>query len=322
MKKCILPILIIAASLGAALAWKFCPAFRERVPAARASVASAIDKVKSAGGELRSRVSTLSSDSAASSVPEPTAPVVRELPSAQPAAPKVGTVSVPRAAAPSPAPAASSDEDELPSMRGVTQENPMLAPWGVLWQITEVETTNGVSKGKVAGGRFFLVESRKRTSSGLILVGNFTPKKLDEPVCVPATSLRCFTGSPDLLSERQRECLRRFYELRAEAEEYKAKLMRENAARSPFFKAAGDAVKEFRARAKAIESSNLDIEGKRKATYDLSPLRAKALELNAKHKAWKEAHKKELPDPEKNPVYLEMLSKGDRYVDPIDGMAF
>ncbi len=320
MKKCILPILIIAASLGAALAWKFCPAFRARLPAARASVTSAIERVKSAGGELRGRGSSLSTESVAPSASEPATPVVRELPSERPAAPMASKTTAPRA--PASAANATAAEDELPSLLGVTQEDPMRAPWGVLWQVTEVETPSGVSKGKVAGGRFFLVESRKRTSGGLMLVGNFTPKKLDEPVCVPAASLRCFTGSPDLLSARQRECLRKFYELRAEAEEYKAKLMRENASRSPFFKAAGEAVKEFRARAKAIESGSLDMDAKRKATYELSSLRAKVQELNAKHKAWKEAHKKELPDPEKNPVYREMLSRGDQYVDPIDGMAF
>ena len=155
------------------------------------------------------------------------------------------------------------------------------------------------------------------------LVGDFTPKGLGETVRVRAKSLHCFTGSPDLLSENQRKCLRMYYQLHGEAEKRKEEVLRDAAARSPYAADAAAAVAEFRDKAKEVEAAaDSDGEAKRKATYELSQLRTKVQELNEKHKTWKSQHAAELPDPAKDSKYLKFLEDARQYAEPIAGMAF
>ena len=60
----------------------------------------------------------------------------------------------------------------------------------------------------------------------------------------------------------------------------------------------------------------------RKMTYEISQLRIKAHDLNQKHREWKEEHAAELPDPEKDPAYLEIIERRRRYAEAIPGLLF
>ena len=113
-----------------------------------------------------------------------------------------------------------------------------------------------------------------------------------------------------------------YYQLTGEAEALKARLMREAAKKSPYLQDAANALRELRAREKSVEKlKGADVDTLRKATYEISQLRVKFQELNQKHENWKEEHAAELPDPEKDPAYLEIINRRRRYADPIPGLA-
>lgn len=217
--------------------------------------------------------------------------------------------------------AAADPDDPTPAQKGVRAVSQMDADWAVLRQVTQVERLDGTPLGRVKGGRFFVIERRFNSDDGLMLIGNFTPKKLDMPVQIPALSVYGLTGSPDRLSAHQRDCLRKYYELRGAAIERRAELTEASAKASPYLKPAADALREFRERAKKAERAK-DADVNRKATYDLSALRAKVQELNRKHKAWKERHAGEMADPEKDAAYAKIIEEQKAYAPSITGLAF
>lgn len=223
--------------------------------------------------------------------------------------------------APENAIAAADPDDPTPAQKGVRAVSQMDADWAVLRQTTLVERLDGTPLGRVKGGRFFVIERRFNSDDGLMLIGNFTPKKLDAPVQIPALSVYGLTGSPDRLSAHQRDCLRKYYELRGAAIERKAELAASAAKASPYLKPAADALREFRERAKKAERAK-DADVNRKAAYDLSALRARVQELNRKHKAWKERHAGEMADPEKDAAYAKILEEQKAYAASIAGLAF
>lgn len=318
------PIYIIVAALSLAATWKYAPALGEKIPpASRAAIFDVVAKCFGKTVKEASDTVPAAPAAAASGVK----PLVTQRAAAPKAlAPKKQTVQ-PLAATAKPAARSAApqteEEDDLPSLKGVMQADAQTASWGVLNQITTVTGLDGEEKGAVAGGRFFLIESREQSERGLVLVGNFTPTPMAEPVRVPAMNLYCFSGKPDSLSQRQRDCLRKYYELRGEAMAIKSKLLRENALRSPYGKQAAAAMRAFKEKAAEVERmKNADGEANRKATYELSQLRVKMQELTQKHKDWKKAHAAELPDPEKNPAYQAKLQEARAYSAPIAGLAF
>lgn len=216
---------------------------------------------------------------------------------------------------------AADPNDPSPAQKGVRAVSQMDADWAVLRQTTRVERLDGTPLGSVKGGRFFVIERRFNSDDGLMLIGNFTPKKLDAPVQIPALCVYGFTGSPDRLSACQRECLKRYYELRGAAVERSAELAASAAKGSPYLKPAADALREFRARAKRAEKAG-DTDVGRKATYELSALRAKVQELNRKHREWKERHAGDMADPEKDAAYVKIIEEQKRFAAPIAGLAF
>lgn len=319
------PIYIIVAAVSLAATWKYAPALGEKLPPANRAaifnvvakcfgktVEEASDTVPAAPAAAASDVKPLVTQSAAA--PKAVAP---KKPAVQPVAATAKPAARPAV------PQKAEEEDDLPSLKGIMQADAQTASWGVLNQNTTVTGLDGEEKGVVAGGRFFLIESREQGARGLVLVGNFTPKPMAEPVRVPAMNLYCFSGKPESLSSHQRDCLRKYYELRGEAMAIKAKLLRENALRSPYGRLAANAMRAFKAKAAEVERmKDADGEANRKATYELSQLRVKMQELTQKHKDWKKAHAAELPDPEKNPAYQAKLEEARAYSAPIAGLAF
>ncbi len=329
------PIYIIVAALSLAATWKFAPIAGEKMPPAtrekiRKTVASCMGRStpESAPAPVaEGGIKPLVSKALTKSVPA--APVPKAKPAAagvaapavaaQPtAAPKAATTE--QAAAPSPEP---QNDDELPSLKGIMQADAATAAWGVLNQTTTAVGLDGEEKGAVRGGRIFLIQSRDTSKKTLGLIGNFWPTPMAEPVRLPATSLYCFSGKPESLSQHQRDCLKKYYELRGEAMEQKNKILRAIAERSPYGRDAAAALRAFKEKAKEVEAfGDADGEANRKATYELSQLRVKVQELTQKHKEWKEKHAAELPDPEKDPVYRQKLKEAKAYMAPIAGMAF
>jgi hypothetical protein len=190
-------------------------------------------------------------------------------------------------------------------------------------RITHVEELDGKSIGTVPGGSFFKVRKTVPTPDGLKITGTFVSKKLTRPVRILAENLSCFSGQPSFLSTNQQTCLRKYYELTGEAEALKAKLMREAAKKSPYLQDAADALRELRAKEKSVEKMrSADADTLRKTTYEISQLRVKVQELNQKHKGWKAEHAAELPDPEKDPAYIELLRRRQDYAGPVQELLF
>lgn len=292
MAKNFAPTFVIVAALCVSLTWVFAPTIGRKLPAAtRASIVAAVRSLTGRKAPVDTAVATAPANAAEEADAPQRQPVPDEI-------------------------------DDLPSRKGIEQADPERATWGVLRRNTIAMGLDGDPMGKVRGGRFFVIE-RRFTEDGLKLVGNFTPLRLPRRAVLPAVNLYCFTGSPSSLSERQRKCLRMYYELMADAEELKEKLMREASAKSPYYKPAAEALAAFREKAaKAEKNSSHASETNRQATYELAQLRQKVQELNQKHKDWKVQHAAELPDPEQDPDYQMLLRSAKSYAKPIGGMTY
>lgn len=306
MGKFFWPVYIAVASVSGALAWRFAPAVgRSLSPELRRAICSAVDSTTA----LFSK---------------------GEAPAGNDGAPCVavgdgdgnGTANAAAVSAPPPAPTAR--EEELSAKRrGVLPVDAIHARWGVLTRATPVEDLDGAVVGKLPGGRFLTIKKTIMTPSGPMAVGRFVQQKRPGDVRVPIGNINCLSGAPSFLSTNQQTCLRKYYELTGEAEELKKKLMIEAARGSPYQKAAADALGELHAKEKAAEKLKAaDFDTRRKASYEISQLRVRFQELNQKHRAWKTEHAAELPDPEKDPAYLELLSQRKRYEEPIGDLLF
>ncbi len=213
------------------------------------------------------------------------------------------------------------DPNRTPVQRGVHPVDPIHAAWGVLIGITPVEDIDGKSIGTAPGGRFFKIKETISTPSGLKITGTFVSRKMTSPVRIPAEKISCFSGTYLFLSTNQQVCLRKYYELNGEAQALKAKLIRESSMKSPYIQAAADALRELRARERAAEKIKpAATDELRKATYEISQLRSKVQDLNRKHKDWKAEHAAEMPNPDQNPAYREILARRNRYAAPIKSM--
>lgn len=265
------------------------------------------------------RASEKAAESAADAVwsPDAVAPV--------PSVATATTVSVP---SPTPTAAVSdggvndplAPDDVPPARLGIAQTTPMDGDWCVLKQVTQIEKLDGTPLGTVKGGRMFLVERRFNSDDGLMLIGNFTPKPLSEPVQLAARNVVAFTGRPEKLSANQRNSLRKYYELRGQAEERRAELALADARKSPYLAAAAAALKELREKSEAAEKNARNAEAKRQATYDLATLRAKVQELNKKHRDWKAQHAAQQVDPDQDALYRELVNARRPYAVAIPGL--
>ena len=192
------------------------------------------------------------------------------------------------------------------------------ATWGILNRITPVEELDGKPIGNAPGGKFFLIKGTISTPDGVKVTGTFDSTNLTRSVRIPADSLYCFSGTPGLLSTNQQMSLSKYFQLTGEAEALKAKL-KLDAGSSPFLKDAADALRQLRELEKsaAERKATADADTLRKLTYEVSQLRAKVQKLNQKHKDWKAAHAAEAPVPEKDPAYLKILRRREKYVELI-----
>ena len=315
MGKYFWPVYVAVASVSCALVWRFAPKLGARLPpAVRARICHAVDTTVAMFSER-----TVAQESAPPGMPEQElAPADAVAASCDPPVKNEAKRDSPVRSKGAPA----LDPNRPPAERGVRPVDAIHAKWGVLIGVTSVEKLDGTPLGDVSGGRFFKIKKTISTPSGLMVTGTFVHQKTKQTVRIPVDRINCLTGSSGYLSTNQQVCLRKYYELTGEAEELKAKLMREAAKKSPYLQDAADALRELRAKEKFVEKlKGADTDTLRKATYEISQLRVKFQELNQKHENWKEEHAAELPDPEKDPAYLEIINRRSRYADSIPGLA-
>ena len=304
MGKYFWPLYIAVASLSCALVWRFAPALGARLPA---DVRARICAVFGPGATAV--------DADAKTAEEVAAEVVAEVAACTAA----DSASAPTSATNSPA----RDPTRTPAQRGVRPVDAIHATWGVLTRMTPVEELDGSPIGNAPGGRFFKIEKTISTPSGLMVTGAFVPQKRQRNVRIPTDSICCLSGRPGFLSTNQQACLRKYYELTGEAEALKTRLALEIAKESPYLQSAADALRELRTKEKTVEKMrSADADTLRKMTYEISQLRVKVHDLNQKHREWKEEHAAELPDPEKDPTYLEIIERRRRYAEAIPGLQF
>ena len=314
MGKYFWPVFVALVALSCAAIWRFVPDVRERICRVVDSIrgGDAVAQERDPPGEAAQPVQAPDAVAASCDPPGEAAPP-----------PDQGTNAVAASCAP---PRGKSvrralDPNRPPAERGVRPVDPIHAAWGVLTDITPVEGLDGTPIGNVSGGRFFKIEKTISTPSGLMVAGTFIPQKKQQVVRVPADKISSLSGVPGFLSTNQQVCLRKYYELTGEAEALKVKLMREAAKKSPYLQDAADALRELRAKEKSVEKMrSADADTLRKTTYEISQLRVKVQELNQKHKEWKAEHAAELPDPEKDPAYLEIIDRRRRYAEAIPGL--
>ncbi len=285
------PIYIAVASISCAAAWQFAPALGKRLPPeVRRSIRNAVETTTARFAGDKDRHKDVPPDPVAASYAPPARPV---------------------------------QDDRTPAQRGVRPVDAIHASWGVLTRITPVEDLDGKVVAKLRGGRFFKIEKSISTPSGPMLIGRFLPQKRPGDLRVSIGNVNCLSGFPSYLSTNQQDCLRMFYQLTGDAEELKEKLMLDAVKGSPYLEAATEALDELLKMEKAVEKlKKADADTRRKATYDLSQLRMKVHELNQKHKDWKEEHAAELPNPEKDPAYIELLRQREKYRAPIKDLLF
>ena len=297
MGKYFWPIYVAVASVSCALVWRFAPALGARLPPeVRARICNAVDSTTTAFSGEAVEQKTDTADAVAASSDPPVTNVTKRVPL---------------------------DPNRPPAQRGVRPVDSIDAAWGVLTGITPVEDLDGKVVAKLPGGRFFMIKKTISTQSGPMLIGRFLPQKRPGDIRVSIGNVSCFSGLPSYLSTNQQNCLRMYYQLTGEAEKLKARLMLDAAKGSPYLKAAADALHELEEKEKSVEKlKKADADTQRKATYELSQLRTKVEELNQKHKEWKEEHAAELPDPEKDPAYIELLRQREKYREPIKDLLF
>ena len=314
MGKYFWPVFVAVAALSCAAVWRFVPDVRERV-------CRVVDSIRGADAAAQERDPP---GEAAQPVQAPDAVAASCDPPGGAAHPSVqGTNAVAASCDPPVRKIVrrALDPNRPPAERGVRPVDPIHAAWGVLTDITPVERLDGTPIGNVSGGRFFKIEKTISTPSGLMVAGTFIPQKKQQLVRIPADKISSLSGVPGFLSTNQQVCLRKYYELTGEAEALKVKLMREAAKSSPYLQDAADALRELRAKEKSVEKMrSADADTLRKTTYEISQLRVKVQELNQKHKEWKAEHAAELPDPEKDPAYLEIIDRRRRYAEAIPGL--
>ena len=300
------PIYIAVASISCALVWRFAPVLGERLPAdVRERICAAVDSVASQSERPPKNDSALKDDYIYLEESDTNAVAIL---SPEPVSAPAPTVR---------------DNDPSPKRRGVFPVDATHATWGVVNRISHVEELDGKSIGTVPGGSFFKVKKAVPTPDGLKITGTFVSKKLTRPVRILAENLSCFSGQPSFLSTNQQTCLRMYYQLTGEAEAQKDKATNAAASKSPFLRDAAAALRQLRAREKAaMTMKTADVDTLRKVTYEISQLRDKVNDLNQKHRDWKAEHAAELPDPEKDPAYLEILRQRQSYAEPIRDLLF
>ena len=217
-----------------------------------------------------------------------------------------------------------------PESCGVQVADPDHATWCMLTHEAEIRHIDGDVWKTLPGGTYFIVERRMRDREGrLVLSGYIPPKNLlvRPPLLLPVEDVKAFSGSPESLSPRQLEALRRFYECAGEIERLRTALVRANGEKCPHLARAVAATRAFREKAAAFEKlpggpQTLSDDERRMWTYELTRLRTAAQETNRAYRDWKAAHAGELKTLEEDSSYLRLLAEQRTCAALVPGLAF
>ena len=293
------PLFIMVAALGAATVWTQTPRIAPLLPPGlRATFRSYVRKAY----DLPNAARTLPT-------PDPDPPVLLgggTLPADTP---------IPQPApAPSPAPAVAAAVAPA-DIKGVKVVKPASADWCVLTRSTPIEALDEKPLGTAAGGRMFIIERRARAAQGTLLIGNFTPKRLSQPVQINDRYALCLSGSPDDLTTAQLHALKMYYQLRGEALDYLDEVRRTNGdCASPLHRKLVEAerIRDFREK-ELRQMSGLRADQRAVEQRELDRLKSAAAALRAQHEEWKRAHSAQIADPTRDPHYQALVQEYRRY---------
>ena len=331
------PLFIIVAAIGAAAVWTQTPRYVTCLPdgmrsAFRGLVRNVYDLPSNVKMPEKPDTAepvllgggTVTVNPAQDSAPQATAQAQEPRPAAQSQEPKA-TVQIQK-------PAAAIQTQEPPSpgkgkvaitpqfaapadIKGVKVVNVASAEWCVLMRSTPIEALDEKPLGTASGGRFFIIERRARATAGKTLIGNFTPKKLSQPVQINSRYALCLSGSPDELTTAQRHALKMYYQLRGEALDHLDEIRKTKGdSASPFHRKLLEAerIRDFRAK-ELSQMTSLSGEQKAVELSELEKLKAKAADIRTQHENWKRAHSAQIIDPTRDPHYQELVQEYRSY---------
>ena len=319
------PLFIIAAALGAAAIWTQTPRYVTDLPEGlRAAFRSYVRQAQGLG-DIKEQVAaqTEEKDKPVQLLGGATVPATDTS-----AAAGIGTSTRPPPAAtpaPSVAPiaAAAQPPPETPRAtfaspadnKGVKVVNTSSADWCVLMRSTPIQTLDEKPLGTASGGRFFVIERRARSGGGKVFIGNFTPKRLSQPVQIDSRHALSLSGSPDDLSTAQLHALKMYYQLRGEAIDYLDEVRRTKGdCASPIYKKLVEAerIRDFRDK-ELKQMSGLKGDQRAVELEELEKLKRKAADLRAQHEEWKRTHAAQIADPTRDPHYQGLVREYRRY---------
>ena len=324
------PLFIIVAALGAAAIWTQTPRYVMALPEGlRAAFRSYVRQAQGLGDlgeqvaaqtkekdkpvQLLGGTTTRATETpVAGTVPAATPP-----PAATPApsASQIATKAPPPSEAPRKPFASPADFTSPADNKGVKVVNTSSADWCVLMRSTPIQTLDEKPLGTASGGRFFVIERRARSGGGKVFIGNFTPKRLSQPVQIDSRHALSLSGSPDDLSTAQLHALKMYYQLRGEAIDYLDEVRRTKGdCASPLYKKLVEAerIRDFRDK-ELKQMSGLKGDQRAVELEELEKLKRKAADLRAQHEDWKRAHAAQIADPTRDPHYQGLVREYRRY---------
>ena len=311
------PLFVIVAALGAAAVWTQTPRYVTMLPDGMRSMFR--NYVRSAQGlvDIKEQIVAQTEDK--------DKPVTLLGGGTAPAATNVPAVSIVPVVTATPAPPAAPTAPATPrfaapaDIKGIKVVDVASAEWCVLMRSTPIEALDEKPLGTASGGRFFVIERRARAANGKLLIGNFTPKKLSQPVQINSRYVLCLSGSPDELTTAQRHALKMYYQLRGEALDYLDEIRRTNGdSASPFHNKLMEAerIRDFRAK-ELSQMSALKGDQRAVEVAELEKLKTKAADIRAQHEAWKRAHSAQIADPRQDPHYKDLVTEYRRYANSL-----
>lgn len=311
------PIFIVFAICFSALIWKYYPSVKNTLPNEAAKrVQSLISAFRGDSGSGQSSQESDEEERKVIFVDQNGNVISNNIPSVQAPSNTASNIET--------AEKENDDKKERPAAAwGINRVGTLHAKWAVLQKTTPVIKLNDEVMGNAPAGSVFFIEKRIPTASGMLFEGHFNSKKMTKKVRIDASYVISFSGDYNKLSERQKEFLKKYYELNGKAEERKTQVLKENLAKSPYLAKAAAALKKYNAASKRLkELKDMPEDFRRKATYKLSHLKSEIQELNQKHKEWKEQHRSELNDYVNDPKYIEIIAEREKFHDEIPGLAY
>jgi hypothetical protein len=231
------------------------------------------------------------------------------------------------------------DEDAIvsPAMEGIyfarSNEQPA---WGVSYQRTTYYNEKGAYRGMIDGGEIFTCNKGKLSSSKgellecQLISGTFT----NGPLLIARKDAHFFTGDYTKLAKKQIAMLSEYYKLNTKLVERRKKILEDNASRNPYFlssKAAYVALNKNIDEAKSLQQKLSSATDSAKMALDeqLRALKIKEVPLKATFEAeqkkfieWKQAHARELPNPDTDAQMLAWRDQKSKLIPSLPGLAF